>query len=241
MGHLKTTTVIVDDEAHAGQLLQKLLDPFPLFGNISLITNSSVAFTEIVEQQPKFLFLDIEMPGMNGLQLSEKIKLLAPNTKVIYVTAFEQYALDAIRQNAFDYLLKPVDRAELVRVVEKLLTNREPTPINGQRKHLLVRSNEGIYQVAEDDIIFLEADSSYTTLVLQSQPKILCSSNLGKIMPSLSENRFIRISRKHMVNRSYISFYHAKKKYLLLKTPDKEFRLKVLLKVHDLKELLSIS
>ena len=240
MGHLKTTTIIVDDEAHAAQLLQKLLEPFPLFGNISVITNSSVAFTEIVGQQPRFLFLDIEMPGMNGIQLAEKLKQLAPQTKVIYVTAFEQYALEALRQNAFDYLLKPVDRAELARVVEKLLTNSEPKPVNGHRKHLLVRSNEGIYQVAEDDIIYLEADCSYTTLVLNSQPNILCSSNMGKILPLLTENRFIRISRKHVVNRSYISFYHAREKFLLLKTPEKNYRLKVMLKVHDLKDLLSV-
>jgi two-component system, LytTR family, response regulator len=240
MGHLKTTTIIVDDEAHAAQLLQKLLEPFPLFGQISIVTNSSVAFSEIVEYQPKYLFLDIEMPGMNGIQLAEKLKQLAPQTKVIYVTAFEQYALEALRQNAFDYLLKPVDRAELARVVEKLLTNSEPKPGNGQRKNLLVRSNEGIYQVAEDDIIYLEADCSYTTLVLNSQPNILCSSNMGKIMPLLTENRFIRISRKHVVNRLYISFYHAREKFLLLKTPEKNYRLKVMLKVHDLKDLLSV-
>lgn len=240
MGHLKTTTIIVDDEAHVAKLLQKLLEPFPLFGTISIITNSSVAFSEIVEHQPKYLFLDIEMPGMNGIQLAEKLKQLAPHTKVIYVTAFEQYALDALRQNAFDYLLKPVDRAELVRVVEKLLNNRGPKPVNGQRKHLLVRSTEGIYQVAEDDIIYLEADCSYTTLVLDQQSNILCSSNLGKILPQLSENRFIRISRKHVINRSWISFYHSREKYLMLKTPEKEYRLKVMLKVNDLKELMSV-
>jgi two-component system, LytTR family, response regulator len=240
MVNSKTTTIIVDDEVNAAQLLQKLIEPFPLFGKISVITNSSVAFTEIVEQQPKFLFLDVEMPGLIGLQLAERIKLLSPATKIIFVTAFEKYALNALRQNAFDYLLKPVDRAELVWLVEKLLTSREPVPVNGQRKHLLVRSNEGMYQVAEDDIIYLEADCSYTTLVLNNQPNILWSSNLGKITPLFSENRFIRISRKHVVNRSFISFYHAREKYLLLKTSVNEYRLKVLLKVSELKDLLMV-
>lgn len=239
MGHTKPTTVIVDDEAHSAQLLRKLLEPYSLFGNISIYTSPTVAFSEVIEQQPKFLFLDIEMPGLSGLQLSEKMKHLVPKTKIIFVTAFEQYALEALRQNAFDYLLKPVDRAELVRIVEKLLTE-QPLPITKpQQKTILVRSKEVVYQVDEDEIVYLEADCSYTTLTLRDQTNLLWSSNLGKILPMLSENKFIRISRKHMVNRSYIHFFHPGQKYLQLKTSDKDYKLKVMLKIQDLKELLS--
>jgi two-component system, LytTR family, response regulator len=240
MVNLKPTTIIVEDEVHAAQLLQKLLEPFPLFGTVSIITNASVAFTEIIEQQPRFLFLDIQMPGISGLQLAEKLKPHIPETKIIYVTAFENYALEALRQNAFDYLLKPVDKAELLRVVEKLIGVHEvPVPVLKNR-HLLIRNEEGVYQVSEDDIVYLEADSSYTNLTLRNHTKILASSNLGKLLLQLSSTKFLRISRKHLVNRSYITFYHSKMKYLLLNTPEKEYRLKVMLKVNEMKNLLTL-
>jgi two-component system, LytTR family, response regulator len=240
MVNLKPTTIIVEDEVHAAQLLQKLLEPFPLFGTISIITNTSVAFTEIIEQQPRFLFLDIQMPGISGLQLAEKLKPHIPETKIIYVTAFENYALEALRQNAFDYLLKPVDKAELLRVVEKLIGVHDVSVPVQHSKHLLIRSEEGIYQVSEDDIVYMEADSSYTKITLSNHTKILASSNLGKLLPQLSASSFLRISRKHVVNRSYITFYHSKLKFLLLKTHEKEYRLKVMLKVNEMKNLLSV-
>jgi len=239
MSLLLTKTFIVDDEQNAAQLLQKLLEPYAIFGAVSVFTNATIAFNQIIEQQPEFLFLDIQMPELSGLLLAEKIKAHAPHTKIIYVTAYEQYALDALRQNAFDYLLKPVNKAELVRIVEKLLVvnggNSKP-----KNSHLIVRSTEGIYQVQISEIVYLEADCSYTTLVLSNGSKILSSSNLGKILPLLPENKFIRISRKHLVNRKYITFYHSKEKYVRLETPGMEYKLEVTLKLNDIRQLLSV-
>lgn len=240
MGHSKNNTLIVDDEVNAAELLRNLLEPFSIFGTITILTNAIKAYNLIIDNQPDFLFLDIQMPELNGLELTKTIKSHSLKTKVIYVTAFDQYALEALRQNAFDYLLKPVDRAELVRVVNKLISARTTIPSHLPHKQIMVRSNEGIYQVAEEDIVYLEADCAYTTLVLNNHSNLLWSCNLGKIIPLLAHNKFIRISRKHMVNRSYIHFYHSKQKYLLLKTSAKEYKLKVMLKVHDLKELMSV-
>jgi DNA-binding LytR/AlgR family response regulator len=240
MSPLQAKTFIVDDEQNAAQLLQKLLEPFPLFGTVSVFTNATTAFTQIVEQQPDFLFLDIQMPEFTGLQLAEKIKSHAPNAKVIYVTTYQQYALDALRQNAFDYLLKPVSKAELVRIVDKLLVLQDTDSKSRTNSHIIVRSTEGIYQVQISEIVYLEADCSYTTLVLSNGSKILSSNNLGKILPSLPENRFIRISRKHLVNRKYITFYHSREKCLRLETPGMEYKLEVTVKVNDIRQLLSV-
>lgn len=239
MSPVNAKTFIVDDEPNAAQLLQKLLVPFPLFGNISVFTNAVNAYASIVEQQPDYLFLDIQMPEITGLQLAEKIKLHAPDTKIIYVTAYDQFALEALRQNAFDYLLKPVDKAELVRIVDKLMVagkkDSYPQPNN---HHLLVHSMEGIHQVQVNDIVFLEADCSYTKVVLKNGRQILATLNLGKILNSLPKNQFIRISRKHLVNREYTVFYHSKEKFVRLETPGKEYQLEVTIKVHDIKQLL---
>lgn len=232
-------TIIVDDEPHAAQLLQKLLEPFPLFGNILVYTSATIAFVKIVELQPEFLFLDIQMPEITGLQLAEKIKPHTPNTKIIYVTAYDQFALEALRQNAFDYLLKPVDKVELVRLVDKLLmTGKKDSRPQPNNHHLLVHSIEGIYQAQVDDIVFLEADGSYTKIVLKNGKQILATLNLGKLLPSFPENQFIRISRKHLVNREYTVFYHSKEKFVRLETPGKEYQLEVTIKVHDIKQLL---
>lgn len=232
-------TFIVDDEPHAAQLLQKLLVPFPIFGNVSVYTSATNAFVKIVEQQPEFLFLDIQMPEITGLQLAEKIKPHTPGSKIIFVTAYDQFALEALRQNAFDYLLKPVDKAELVRIVDKLLlTGKKDSRPQPNNHHLLVHSMEGIYQVQVDDIVFLEADGSYTKVVLKNGKHILATLNLGKLLPSFSENQFIRISRKHLVNREYTVFYNSKEKFVRLETAGKDYQLEVTIKVHDIKQLL---
>ncbi len=167
----KPKTFIVDDEPDAAHLLQRLLGPFSLFGEVSVFTSATEAFAKIIEQQPAYLFLDVEMPELNGLHLSEKIKQHTPGTKTIYVTAFGHYALDALRQNAFDYLLKPVDRAELARLVDKLLVVNGAGGLPAQNSHLLIRSSEGVYQVKLDEIVYLEADCSYSTIVLSNGKK----------------------------------------------------------------------
>lgn len=231
-------TIIVDDEPIAAQLLQKLLEPFPMFGNILVYNNAPEAFVKIVELQPEFLFLDIQMPEITGLQVAEKIKPHTPDTKIIFVTAYDQFALEALRQNAFDYLLKPVDKAELVRLVDKLLIISKKETRPQSNNHVLLNSFQGIYQVKVDEIVYLEADGSYTSIVLKNGKRILATFNLGKILNLLSEGQFIRISRKHLINREYTVFYHAKEKYVRLETPEKDYQLEVTIKVHDLRHLL---
>ncbi len=236
-------TLIVDDELRAAVLLQKLLEPFPVFGNTSISTEPLAAFQKIITTQPDFLFLDIEMPELDGLQLHEKIKVHSPDTKVIFVTGYEKYAIMALQQNPFDYILKPVSRADLLRIADKLLCNKQENQKakndnNQNNNHLLIRTLNGAHHILLDNIVYLEADCSYTIVILQKGKHIHASSNLGKILPSLPEKDFLRISRKHVVNRKYITFYHSKDKYLILETPDNEYQLEVMLKVNDIKRLL---
>jgi DNA-binding LytR/AlgR family response regulator len=234
----ESRTIVVDDEPNAAHLLQSILSAFPIFGNISVFTNVTMAFNTIIEQKPAFLFLDVQMPELTGLQLAEKIKPHTSNTKVIYVTAYDKYALEALRQNAFDYLLKPVDKVELVRLVDKLLMTKKKDTTPKPNNHLLIHNLEGIYQVQTDEIVYLEADGSYTKVVLKNGKQILATVNMGKILPSVPQEQFIRISRKHLVNREYTTFYHSKEKYVRLETPGKEYQLEVTIKVHDIKQLL---
>ena len=234
----KAITCLVDDELNAARLLQNLLQPFHIFGAVSVFTNATEAFTAIVEQQPDYIFLDIQMPEINGLQLAEKIKPHLHGAKIIFVTAYDQYAIEALRQNAFDYLLKPVVKSELIRIVDKLLSERAESTVLPNNKHLMVHGLEGIHYVSYDDILFLEAEGSYTSLVLKTGKRILSTMNLGKIASEFQGTMFIRISRKHLVNRNYFTFYNSKEKFIRLEVPGMEYRLEVTLKVHDLKQLL---
>lgn len=243
MNQTVTKTLIVDDEVHAAQLLQKLLEPMLVFGQAAILTEPVTAFHEIVTQQPEFLFLDVEMPEIDGLQLHEKIKTHTPHTKVIFVTGYEKYALDAIQQNPFDYLVKPVSRTDLLRIANKAICTDGSTVLTkstpaGSNDHLLIRTVEGAHHIQLENIVYLEADSSYTSVILKKGKQILASCNMGKVINSLPEKDFLRISRKHVVNRRYISFYHSKDKYILLETPEKEYKLEVMLKVNDIKRLL---
>lgn len=238
MSSLQAKTLIVDDELNAAQLLKNLIEPFPVFNPVSLYSNASVAYVQILEQKPAFLFLDIQMPGLSGLQLAEKIKPHLPETKIIYVTAYDQYALEALRQNAFDYLLKPICKSDLIRVVDKLMVEKSAKNNTQVNSHLLVHGLEGIHHVTFDDIVFFEAEGSYTHVVLKSDKRILSTINLGKMIPSLPEGKFIRISRKHMINLNYFTFFNSKGKLVKIEACDKEYWLEVTIKLNELKQML---
>ena len=118
------TTYIVDDEAPARERLIYLIDHF-LQGELEIVGqsgNSADALAQIQQLTPELLFLDVEMPGMTGLDLAGKLKAKGFNGKIIFVTAHDHYSIKAIRANAFDYLLKPVDVDELKQAIERLKT-----------------------------------------------------------------------------------------------------------------------
>lgn len=118
------TTYIVDDETAACERLVYLIGHF-LNGDLEIVGQSAKpleALTQIPKLSPELLFLDVEMPGMTSLELAEKLKKTGCRAKVIFVTGFGHYSIKAIRANAFDYLLKPVDVDELKQAVERLKT-----------------------------------------------------------------------------------------------------------------------
>ncbi len=238
-------TFIVDDEVPSGLLLQKLLHDFPSFGDVSLINEPIKAFQEIIAHQPQFLFLDVEMPGTDGLQLHEMIRAQSPSTRVIYVSGHDKYALDALRLNPFDYLVKPVSREDLLRINHKITTNNSDAELlqankpNKHNGHLLLKTHEGIHQILTDDIVFMEADCAYTHFILQNNKRITSSGNLGKLWHSLSPDKFIRISRKHLVNRKYLTFFSSKDKYLILEAPGTQYRLEIALRTTEIKKMLN--
>ncbi len=233
--------IIIDDEPDAGQLLKNLLEDFSAINVNHVFTDALKALDAVIMELTPVVFLDIEMPEITGIEFIKQLNKFSPNTKVVFVTAFKSYALEAIQNSAFDFITKPVAKEDLRRVVYKitaaLQNNIEPkTRENNQR--LLLKTTEGHHYISSDELLYLEADGNYTNLILKDDKKLLSSVNLGRIYEQIPQDQFVRISRKHIINKNYLKFMNFCKKYCLVAFNSNEHRLEVSVKMKDLREEL---
>jgi len=211
--------IIVDDEPHCCKTLESLLKRYcPEVSIIATCANGADALKAIQALNPNLVFLDVEMPKMNGFEMLEQLPEI--NFHLIFVTSYDAYALKAIRFSAIDYLLKPVDREELQAAVQKVV-KRVQTPLPEQLKIILEKiqhpasaSNkialptmEGLQMIAVESIISCEADDNYTKLMLKNNKKIVVSCTLRVIEELLEDHSFIRVHRSFVVNLHEIEKY----------------------------------
>jgi two-component system LytT family response regulator len=213
-------SVIIDDEPHAAQVLQILLEKHCPEITVAAIFHAAKEAEKMVPAiNPQLVFLDIEMPHMNGFELLEK---LAPvNFQIIFTTSYDQYAIKAIRFSALDYLLKPVDPQELKAAVKKsaglLAANTLPGQLDILRDKLrqpaalinriALPTMEGLEIVPVDTILYCTANSNYTSLVLKDKQKLLVSRTLREIEEMLEDYPFLRIHHSCLVNLHEIKKY----------------------------------
>ena len=210
--------IIVDDEPYCCESLVTLLERYcPSVKVADICYSGEAALTAIKEQQPQILFLDIEMPRMNGFELLEKLPEV--HFEIIFTTSYDRYAIKAIRFSALDYLLKPVDREELQRAVQKV-TQRLHYPLPQQLDILLHRLHqpssiqkialptmEGLQMIALDSIISCASDSNYTIFLLKNKQKLIASRTLKEIEELLEEYSFLRVHHSHVVNLNEVNKY----------------------------------
>ena len=211
--------IIVDDEPNAAESLATMLKRYCPEVELSAICKSGAsALKEIPLHNPQLLFLDIEMPHMNGFELIEKLPKI--NFELIFTTSYDQYAIKAIRFSALDYLLKPIDREELKKAVQKVSQRQQP-PLPQQLEILLQKLNEpvqsslriaiptmeGLQMIQIDSIISCAADSNYTNLNLKNKQKITASRTLKDIEEMLEGRSFFRVHHSHLVNLNEIHKY----------------------------------
>ncbi len=211
--------IIVDDEPYCCEALATLLERYcPEVKVADICYSGEAAIAAIREQKPQLLFLDIEMPQMNGFELLEKLPEI--NFELIFTTSYDQYAIKAIRFSALDYLLKPIDREELQKAVQKAIS-RLSSPLPQQLEILWQKINhssspvqkialptmEGLQMVALDSIISCASDSNYTVFFLKNKQKIIVSRTLKDVEEMLSEHRFIRVHHSYIVNMNEIAKY----------------------------------
>ena len=216
---MKYKAIIIDDEAKGRLALkQKLADYCPDIEVIAEADNGPEGIFLIEHHKPRVVFLDIEMPRMNGFDMLNEIK--EKNFHVIFTTAYDQYAIKAIRFAAFDYLLKPVDIDELKAAVSKIQdvkhtqvkTQVETLRQNmqqpkSQMHKLAIPALEGLFFYDVSDVVHLEANSNYTNIYFSNKTKIVASKTLKEFEELLPEEFFFRTHHSHIINLNYIKRY----------------------------------
>lgn len=211
--------LIVDDERDCCEVLKILIERHCPEVTVERICYSAEsAMSTILSYQPQLVFLDIEMPHMNGFQLLETLPRI--NFQVIFTTSYDQYAIKAIRFSALDYLLKPIDRVELQAAVTKaagLLNSPASEQIEilmqqfhaqaGKSNRIALPTMEGVQLIPIDTIISCASKSNYTILYMKEKQKLMVSRTLKDIEEMLSRYNFLRVHNSYLVNVDEIRKY----------------------------------
>jgi two-component system LytT family response regulator len=212
--------IIVEDEGRSADVLKSLVEKYCAGVQIVAVAQTVTnAIEAITEHKPSLVFLDVELPDGTGFKVLENTD---PDLfEIIFVTAYEHYAIKAIKSCALDYLLKPVDIDELVTAVNKVNTEKEIAGSEKRKEVLLSNAHqkntykqkialptmEGLLFVLQEDIIFCEAQGNYTNFYLKGKEKILVSRLLNYFEEILDEEQFCRTHQSYLVNILHIEKY----------------------------------
>lgn len=222
-------TIIIDDEPDSVQLMRLNIEKhFPQLEIVGTFNSSTKALQEITSLQPDLVFLDIEMPVINGFDLLEK--LVPVEFAVVFVTAYNDFAIKAFRFNALDYLVKPVNIDELKEVVSKVEKRqhiqRDQLQVlqqqfkKGNITKIAIPSQTGVSFIDLKDIVLIEAKSNYSDLVLADKRRILISKTLKDIQPVLEQQQFLRIHRQYIINLNEVKHFNRNESLLTMTTGD---------------------
>ncbi|NND78156.1 MAG: response regulator transcription factor [Flavobacteriales bacterium] len=206
---MKVKALIVDDEFHCRENLQQLINEFvPELEIVALASNAEEARISISQLKPQILFLDIKMPQENGFELLRSLG--EHSMSVIFTTAHNEFALEAIKVEAVDYLEKPINIEDLQSAVKRAMSRMKTgqqnwkqllSKIDNAGKHKVsIPTKDGFVFVGTDEIIHLEASDSYTYIYLTNERKHLSSKNIKVFEDQLSDNEFYRIHKSHIIN-----------------------------------------
>lgn len=213
--------LIVDDEADARDNLRLMLEEHcPEVQILGQAGSAQEAREKINALQPNALFLDIKMPGEDGFALLNSIAEL--DLPVVFTTAYDEFALKAFKQNALDYLEKPIDVEELQRAVKKLqrstdqLGGQNPSAIAALMKdpasplsqRVAVPGRDGLVLLKHEDIMYLEANDSYTTLHLKDNKRSVSSKHIRVFETNLDPKTFFRVHKSYIINLAHLKGFN---------------------------------
>lgn len=200
------TCVIVDDEPLALDLLESYVRKTPFLELAGKYSSAVQALRELSGRGADLMFLDIQMPELSGLEFS---KMLPPDTRIIFTTAFDQYALDGYKVNALDYLLKPISYVDFLRAADKALhwyeRMRPDAPRDEEIDSIFVKSEYKLVQVELRRILYVEGLKDYVKIYEEDNPKpILSLMSLKAMEDLLPASQFMRVHRSYIVRKDKI-------------------------------------
>jgi len=209
--------LLVDDENDALEALEWKLNHY--IDDVVISTcNSPIKAIDIIDStKPDVVFLDIQMPEMDGFTMIEKLKFKKFN--LIFTTAHDEFALKAIKVSAIDYLLKPVDKDELLEAIAKVRPSNTDLKledklqlllnnINGSPSDKINISADGkVYLLEQDDVVMLKSDKSYTTIFLKNEQQIVVSKTLKEVERKFQFSQFYRVHNSYLINLNHVKEY----------------------------------
>lgn len=203
--------IIVDDEPIARRGIKSLAKPIDALEIVGNFENAETAGTFMATNPVDLIFLDIQMPGMNGLEFARTI---SPTTLVIFTTAYREFASDSYEVEAIDYLVKPIQPQRFEKAVEKAITYHQML-LSEKEKHeirhiendfIFIKSDRRYFRVSLKDILFIEALKDYVIIQTEKQ-RLITHLNLKTIHDMLPQQLFLRVNRSYLVNKDRIDSF----------------------------------
>jgi len=231
-GKMKLNAIIVDDEPFARETLKAALENFPDIEILAECVNGFEAVQAVQKHQPQLLFLDIQMPKLDGLDVVELLGKDAPF--VIFVTSYDEYALKAFEAEALDYILKPVKAERLAKTIQRVrerMRAQQVQPMEqlidkhrdsmGPLDRVLIRNGYDVVIIPAQEIVYFEAEDDYVKVYTAEGKSFLKSERMSKLEKMLDPRNFCRIHRSFILNIEYIKKiepYTKDNKVAILKT-----------------------
>jgi len=226
----KINAIIIDDEKNALESLAlKIAKYFPQITVTHKFQNPQKAIQEINQNHPDLVFIDIEMPVLTGFDVLSKIE--NPNFEIIFVTAYSEYAIEAIKHCAIGYIIKPIDNDELKLAIENALKNINHKSaleknqqllqnlVNNRNSTIVIPTQKGLSLIKIADIIRFEGIDGYTKIILENSTPILSSYSIGKYSKIECLHHFYLVHKSHFINLNYINEY-LNEGYIIMKNKD---------------------
>jgi DNA-binding LytR/AlgR family response regulator len=196
---------IIDDEPLAAELLKSYVEKTPFLNLIGSYNSAITAIKDLKENPVDIIFLDIQMPELSGIEFA---KILPKETRVIFTTAFNQYAIEGYRVNALDYLLKPISYEDFMKSVSKAvdyfsIVRKQET--YKKDRFMFVKSDYKLIRVALDDILYIEGLKDYVRFYLSDGTKLMSLMNMKKLEDYLPYPEFMRTHRSYIVHMSKVN------------------------------------